>query len=356
LVPYFPESLLEQMLKAALKLQDEKSRALVLIALVPRLPDVLPEALKVTQKVRNLDDRSILLTSLASDLSATLLVEALERALQNEDSYHQISDLCTLAPYLPESLALKLFKFIEKIKNDEHSYAYILAILARCLPNALLKAMDILRETESDNIRRVILTNLAPYLPEEFQQEAIEVAKIIQDKLLRAKTLTVLGSYQLQALPAALETARAIQYPPHRTYALSLLVPYFPTVLDETLSAACEPEIQAMDSSFLIAALTEFAPYLSESTFLEALKITRTLRYEGDRVQALLQLATVLTQLPTSKSCSLWLNLMHDLSLYSRSELLRCLAVLAPVIFTLSKQEGVTEVFRTVQSVGRWWS
>ena len=48
-------------------------------------------------------------------------------------------------------------------------------------------------------------------------------------------------------------------------------------------------------------------------------------------------------------------NLLHFLANRSRRDILSDLQVLSPVIADLGGENAVTEIFRAIQDVGRWW-
>jgi hypothetical protein len=87
----------------------------------------------------------------------------------------------------------------------------------------------------------------------------------------------------------------------------------------------------------------------------EALKMTWKFPFNDDRVDVLGELTLYLTQLPRDTLYSLWGDMLHTLSSETRPNFLADLRALGPVIFALGDEKALTETFRAIQDVGRWW-
>ncbi|MEH1851474.1 MAG: hypothetical protein V7L11_07255, partial [Nostoc sp.] len=87
LVEKLPE-LLPEALNAAREIQNQSDRAYALIALVEKLPELLPEALNAARKVQNQSDRAYALIALASGLSQMPFAELFPLW---QDTLHELS-------------------------------------------------------------------------------------------------------------------------------------------------------------------------------------------------------------------------------------------------------------------------
>ncbi|MEA5624805.1 hypothetical protein, partial [Nostoc sp. UHCC 0251] len=87
----------------------------------------------------------------------------------------------------------------------------------------------------------------------------------------------------------------------------------------------------------------------------EALAAARAIQDESNRAKALSALADSLSQIQAAKLFSLWKDTLHELSLRTRSNLLRDIKALFPVIFALGDKQATAEIARAIVDVARWW-
>ncbi|MFN5971600.1 MAG: NB-ARC domain-containing protein [Microcystis sp.] len=328
--------------------QDSSKQAEGLEKITPYLPPtLLPEALEIARGIGNEYSRARALTGLAPHLPESLLPEALEiaRGIGYGDSLARA--LIGLAPYLPEVLpeALEVARGI----GDKYNRARALTGLAPHLPESLLpEALEIARMIGDGDYRAEALTGLAPHLPESLLPEALEIARGIGNENYRAEALIGLAPHLPEVLPEALEVARGIGSKYNRARALIGLAPYLPEVLPEALEVAR----RIGDESNRAEALTGLAPYLPE-VLPEALEVARGIGYEEYRAKALKALTATLT--PANVDLSFWQDVLHALGTLTRSNFLKTIPNLVPLILHFGGEVALREVYQGIREVSRWW-
>ncbi|NEO77787.1 MAG: hypothetical protein F6J99_16705 [Moorea sp. SIO4G3] len=226
LAPYFPE-VLPEALDCAREIRHESSQAQALIGLAPHFPEVLPEALDSARAIQDEADRVDALGALAANFPE-VLPEALDFARAIRDEPDRVEALGALAANFPEVLpeALDGARALgnEQDQADSFGYAYNLYLFQ-------LKLNHNIDLPERHKRRAKVLKNLAPYLPEVFLAQALEVAKGVRDEYWRADALIALTAHFPEVLPEALNAAKAIQDQEYRAEALKELASHLPEVL-----------------------------------------------------------------------------------------------------------------------------
>ncbi|AOX04457.1 hypothetical protein BJP34_21915 [Moorena producens PAL-8-15-08-1] len=227
LAPHLPHVLLPQALDSAKAFENGNQRAIALIALAPHFPEVLPEALDFAKAILNGNQRTRDLTALAGHFPE-VLPEALDSARAIRDEPDRVDALGALAVHFPEVLpeALDGARTLgnEQDQADSFGYAYNLYLFQ-------LKLNHNIDVPERHKRRAKVLKNLAPYLPEVFLAQALEVAKGVRDEYWRADALIALTAHFPEVLPEALNAAKAIQDQEYRAEALKELASHLPEVL-----------------------------------------------------------------------------------------------------------------------------
>ncbi|MBP5974520.1 hypothetical protein HW132_17735 [Brasilonema sp. CT11] len=341
---------LPEALAAAREIQSESSRANVLRALAEKLPEVLPEALAAAREIQSESSRANVLRALAEKLPE-VLPEALAAAKSIQSEYHRANTLSALAEKLPEVLpeALAAAKSIQ----PEYYRADVLRALAEKLPRELLpEALAAAREIQSEYHRARALSALAEKLPEVLP-EPLAAAREIQDESSRAHVLNVLAEkLPRELLPEVLAAAREIQDKSSRALALSALAEKLPPeLLPQALAAA--REIQ--DKSYRANVLSALAEKLPTELLPEALAAAKSNQSNYSGADVLRALALGLSQTPSATLFPIWRDILHELSLRTRPNLLQDIKALFPVIFALSGEAATAEVARAIEDVGRWW-
>jgi hypothetical protein len=264
LAPYFPPDMLHEALALAHTIGHPQgyelyNRARAFVALAPYLPPELQR--EVIADVRQWDKNSVtyraqVVRGLAPHLGVDLLSEALTDVRETiRDIYHRDPTFASEARRWPSEYVAGLFE-----------------ALAPSLPPLLFNELVALVPEVADAGAQIYaLIGLAPYLPQELLQEAVQVAREITGEYSDSRVMA-LAALSLRGLPQAFEEALAIvqggQENDESLVALPLLL--------STLSSALPTEQQQ-------AAITE------------ALAVARHIRYPRWRSEAL---AAVATQLP----------------------------------------------------------
>ncbi|MEH1772163.1 MAG: hypothetical protein V7L24_04385 [Nostoc sp.] len=101
--------------------------------------------------------------------------------------------------------------------------------------------------------------------------------------------------------------------------------------------------------------MSALAKKLPPELLPEALAAARAIQDKDYRANVLSALASGLSQMPTAELFSLWQDTLHELSLRTRSNLLRDIKALFPVIFALSGEAATAEIACAIFDVARWW-
>ncbi|MDZ8096647.1 MAG: NB-ARC domain-containing protein [Nostoc sp. DedQUE05] len=311
--------LLPKALAVARAIQDERDHVSVLIAFASKEPLVLPEALAAARAIQNERYRADALIALADKLLPEFLPEALAVARAIQDEPYRASVLIAFASkeplVLPEALAAA-----RAIQNERYRADALIALADKLLPEFLPEALAVARAIQDEPYRAFALSVLALKLPPEFLPEALAAASAIQDERYRAAALTILANkLPSEFLPEALATARTIQDKRYRASVLIAFTDKEPSVLPEALAAA------------------------------------KLIQSEEPRANALSALADSLSQMPSTELFPFWQDILHELSLRTRPNLLQDIKVLFPVIFALGGQVATAEVARAIVDVARWW-
>jgi len=318
LIDQLPE-LLPEALTAARAIQDEYYHAYALIGLVDKQPELLTEALTAAKAIHDEEDRADALCALADKLPSQLLPVALTAAKTIQYESYRADTLSALANKLPEVL-LEALAAARAIHDEDYCTSALLAVLADKQPELLSKA-QMPASLMDDEDRTVDLCALDDKLPPHLlsKSKALAAARAIEDGYSRVNALIALSDMLPELLPEALTVARAIQDKEDRADALCILTDKLPELLPEALAAA------------------------------------RAIQNGNYLVCALRALAFGLSQMPSAELFPLWQDILHQLSLSTRLQLLQGINALFPAIFVLGGQAATTEIARAIQDVARWW-
>jgi hypothetical protein len=228
----------------------------------------------------------------------------------------------------------------------------------------------------SDSTKAKALAEIAPKLPNPLLQQALDAALAIGNERDRAKALAGLAPHLPETLlQEALAAARAIEDTDDRAKALAALAPNLPEPLQEAAWQEALVAAQELLSWTKAKTLAEMVPQipepLKEKVLFEALVAARDIQsndvrgwgwaeppfvnWLDMRGELLAVLAHYLVELHSNSLHSLWCETLHILSHRNRKDLLSDIRALQPVIARLGGPEAITETFRAVQDVGRWW-
>ncbi len=287
IVEHLPENLLDRALIIARTFGGEYSQYYLIQALIvvsKRLPKhkqfvVLSEALTTAHTFGNEFGRAECLGAMAEWLPESLVDESLHvaRAIQNRSA--RAEALTALAMRLSADDRLTVLRealFTIHVVEDEYSRSIVLSALAVRLPNServkvLKEALIAVRTIPEDSTRVAALRRLVEVLPDDLLDEALEIARTIQDGPERVTALGILAtrlSDQEQAtllLYEAWSTARTIQDEIHRARTLVALSEKLPereraNILTEALTTAR----RIRNRYFCALVLTELAKHMTE--------------------------------------------------------------------------------------------
>ena len=182
---------------------------------------LVDQALKCTRTIKNDVERveavSALLFRLSGPAKSTALKEAIAMGRAIENRTDRISALISLAPHMSEPELQDTLMMVTGIENGEGRMSYLEELVPHVPETMLQSALEAARGIGDKYWQDEVLEVSVPALLDSDQQhEALEAAKAIEDRVLRAETLTLLG-YNLPdqlkdaVLDEALKAAREIE-------------------------------------------------------------------------------------------------------------------------------------------------
>jgi hypothetical protein len=165
----------------------------------------------------------------------------------------------------------------------------------------LREALEAARGVNDDTWRAVMLTAVAPHLPEDLVDEALEIARSIPDWPLRAEALTGIARHlpepdRSAALGGLLASARRLDDEWSRAEALATLAPHLPEPL---LGQAVRDGLEIQHELWRLRSLAALAPRLAEparTAALDELQASASGLDGGSREEALATLAPYLPE------------------------------------------------------------
>jgi hypothetical protein len=149
---------------------------------------------------------------------------------------------------------------------------------------------------------RTLAEQVLPLISAGYLEQALMVAQMIEEKVIRAEALAALvpylaESHKPEVVQGILTLAQTIEAVEVRAKVLVKLIPYMSNsleaeVLQEALTTTRMIETQYVRVELLVA----LAPYLSGPQLQEALAATRTIKEEGSRAEALAALVPYLPE------------------------------------------------------------
>ncbi len=324
----------------------------VLIQLAPQLPpDLLAETLRLAREVDGEPYRTEALVAVAHymplEQREAVLSEVFEAMREHLPYFSrvEIEALVALGPQLLPAQASQALTLVREICDVEVKATALTILAPRILSeerkSVLVEALATIREISRDSYyggpRRTaeLVIKLAPHLPSDLVEEALRVAREVQDKRYRAEVLAVFAQQMPRGrrramLDEALGVARAIPSQPYCVEALAALAPYYPgeqrlAILDEAVAIASRideigkrvetltalvPQLTTVDlisraftaacevdgAGYRIKVFTAFAPFLPSELAVKAFQMARGIQDEGWRAETLAALAP---RLPT---------------------------------------------------------
>jgi hypothetical protein len=291
LVPYLPDIALEA-LDEARRIQNDYTRASALNKLIQYLPNFALEALEVTSKIQDESFRATALKILIPNLSKNLLPEALRIAFEIRIGHYQVIALTQLMSYFPEitSIAFELWCGLPHSPGKTS----VLDGLIQYLPDNLLpEVLQMVHGIQDDYHQVSSLSELVPHLP-EIASVTIELALGIQDENNRSTVLCGLGLHlSKNLLPEVLDDICKIQVEAIKAPAINALVPHLPPNL---LPKVIDIAYGMQEINYRASMLNKLVPYFPE-ILSEAVKVSRLIQSEKNRVIALCELISYLPEI-----------------------------------------------------------
>lgn len=236
LVPFLPETLVQDALEIIQQIKDISKRDDVLIALTPYVPDSsLGQVLGMVWMTEDETEEVRLMKALAPRLPEALLGETFEHARQMKVISSQSNMLRALAPRLPENLRLEALNIVEAMHDSKELLRMQIALASfedEAVLNTVLNA--VLTSTRPYKVD--MLQELAPSLSERLLEEALKMVKALKDDESKMAILKILASYlPASLLEMALDAVRTIEHEGWRGVVLAVLVPHVSTQLQRAL-------------------------------------------------------------------------------------------------------------------------
>ena len=159
----------------------------------------------------------------------------------------------------------------------------------------------------------------------------------------------------IELLQEALVVARGIEDERDRAHALVALIPQLPAeYFHEALTVVQEIEDEKVRGPALVV-LPQLLAEQKDEIIRETLMAARAMENEQARAWTLARLAPHLATLLPPDLHSLWCEVLHILATRTRHELFQELCALSPILVALGGDEAAAETFRVIQDIGRRW-
>ena len=342
----------------------------LLVALVEKGIWTPAKGLAYARQVPDLEQRARALLGLAPYLPERegVLREALAAAREVGNEYDRVEALVGLAPRLPEELLWEALAVAREV-GDEHDRVRALVGLAPRLPEELLwEALAAAREIEWEPYRAEALAGLTPYLPEELLWEALAATRKIEDADDRARALAGLAPHlpETERSRAIIETAAArreieAELELHQSYGTYnsgqpyTLEDLLRALVDVDRAKADDETITVQSVNRLLYELQQLVSGAPELLGQIIPTVGKLVSYRTEVWHTISPAWTVWGRQDRQAAYRVWVEALHDLTTSTRPKLCLDLGRLAPVIAKLGGEEAITETFRAIQDVCRWW-
>lgn len=369
LIPYISRAqLLLRLLAETRKFKQTHNRDAVLFVLLPRLAHAghWRKAFDTAWNIGETEKRIQTLAELAPYLTDMLIEDVLSTARTLEKKDVRASVLAKCYPYTPDPQ--KPYVLAEIVNaalavrwRGAADPSTMQAVLQT--PQTMTHILESLAIIDNPFERVQALVKLAPYLSRDQRDQALQRAMTTLHSIwgeYRAQALIDLAPYLSERLMQdALRIARNIEQDDYRSKALAGLVPYLlPNLKAEVISEPLQAVRGVWNIQESVRELVHLTPHLTidtrESLLFEALKKTCSLEDAHERHETLSTLAPHLAQLPTEHLYHTWTTTLHVLSTRTRSNLLSDIHALLPVIDALGGATALTETAQAIMDVG-WW-
>lgn len=312
LIPRLPTELqggvVSQVLEICQSIENDGSRVAALMDLMPYLSSekqavVLSEGLQLAHLINDRRSRVTTLMRVARHLSRERRSAVLTEAVKTLTSDYFVENLELVVPELPENLFPIVLAKIEALANQTDRVK-ALAILAPYLPSellqsALLDAIEALQAVKNYSYRAQAMVALLPYATDKLRHK-------LQEDILRDVWLIEGDDNQVEVLSnlilhlpyeLALQTIDSVKRQRDQAKLLTLLAADLPVAEQRELIAKALPCSRAIeDGAERVEVLAIIAPYLSQQTISEAVKLWSKIPSIFNRSDTLTHLAPYLSQ------------------------------------------------------------
>jgi hypothetical protein len=353
LAMHLPSDQLHKILQQVQAIDDDYYQTKTLRHLLAQLPS--EQLHKVLQKVElskeiQAIDYEYYKDLNPGDIKICLLSEKLHNILQEVEALEYEFDkalaLRGLAstPNLTADLIENIQQQVEVFQNKDNK-TLVLSTLAKHLPSDQLpKILQEIHTNEDEYHKAEALSTLAFYLPSDQIHKILQEIHALDDNYFKIKVLSTLA-YHLYSNQLHNQLHKE-----HKTQVLSVLAPH---LASDQLNQVLQ-EIQTnKDESFKALALSALVPHLTSEKLQEVLNATLAIDNDFDRADGLRVIGLLL--LPSANRHNLWIEMIHILASRNRRSLLSDFRELAPVIYSLGKDEAIVNVCHAIKDIGRQW-
>lgn len=229
ILPYLPDTLLNEAWEVARWIPDRVCRSIALIELSTRLPELRSGALELAEAIGEEYQRALalgtiatyqsnlwpkvlatirtakleknkgpLLREISTFLPDGLLPEASEIASQLQDPYSRAIGMAALSQRMPQMAASTLQSSLASVREIQETYGRVWALAALAALDSSLWAETIaqVQGIEHENAKARLIANLAPYVPPALLPDVIDMGYAIQHESRRCIALGALTTRQ----------------------------------------------------------------------------------------------------------------------------------------------------------------
>lgn len=209
----FPENRLEQLLEVARGIHNLAARVEILTVLAQRLPELIGEVFDELWNVSDEDDRAYVLTEMVKFFPESKLEQVLEAARRIQDEKKRAEVLCALMPRFPKAIN-DVIEICRAFTDNQDSFDILekvnmLISFAECLPEEkLFYVLEAARRINNKSDQAKVLIALGQRMPQAII-EALKATLSINNKNGRTSMLIDLAQYSSEAIGGALDGALA---------------------------------------------------------------------------------------------------------------------------------------------------
>lgn len=379
LIPHLSSEFIESVLQESLIIGrqiDIGKYSNELIRLIPGLPEklreqVLQEALTAARKIQDADHRARALFNLIPHLpnvfGAEVLQESLMAARNIQKANYRIYALTKLVPYFTEDIRKQIqndaILSMYNIREDDSIDETLSRLVSHLPDNLILEVLSFAGNLQYESDRAASLAKISQHLPEKLKRQAIQeslvaVRKVVDprdpsDEGERVRALLIVAPYLPNDYKSnALDIIFEIKSDDDRVYALAMLIPYLPKSLYEPLL------VETLDNAHKIVskhnrsrALISLIPYLQKETQITNLQKLIFLS-DKNTINGVIRMWKEVEYKGLQEKLYLFIKFIAN---RDRDEGIQIVGALVPVLIHFSGREIAPELYRAIVDTARWW-